>query len=331
MKIKFPGNFSRKLLLVLLWIGVLVYFSVAAGRFSVMASSISQGGGTVNAGTINQLAWYAATGRAVSGLATVNNGVAVTNGSGVPSISTTLPNALAMQQPVSLDLTNATKVPITLTTTGSSGPASWTPSTDTLNIPQYSGGGGGAGFSGTATLGTGAIGSGACATVVTVSATGMASTNALGWTFNADPTGVVGYQPTVNGMLTIIAYPTTNNANFKVCNNTNASVTPGAITLNWAAGKGAIASGTSALGTGAIGSGACATVVTTSASGTTTSNTLVGSFNGDPTGVTGYAPTVNGMLTIIGYPTANSVNWKACNNTNASVTPGAITLNWQVF
>lgn len=49
------------------------------------------GSGTVNSGTINQLAWYAATGTAVSGLATANNGVLVTSAGGVPSISSTLP------------------------------------------------------------------------------------------------------------------------------------------------------------------------------------------------------------------------------------------------
>lgn len=90
-----------------------------------------------------------------------------------------------------------------------------------------------------------------------------------------------------------------------------------------------IVSGTSALGTGAIASAACA-VVTTSATGTATTDTIQASFNGDPTGVTGYVPLTTGMLTIIGYPTANNVNWKVCNNTAASITPGAITLNWRV-
>jgi hypothetical protein len=37
------------------------------------------------------------------------------------------------------------------------------------------------------------------------------------------------------------------------------------------------------------------------------------------------------MLTIIPYPTANNVNFKVCNNTLAPVTPGPITLNWNVF
>jgi hypothetical protein len=86
---------------------------------------------------------------------------------------------------------------------------------------------------GTSALGTSAIASGACATVVTTAATGTATTDIIDWGFNSDPTGVVGYQPSVNGMLTIIAYPSTNDVNFKVCNNTAASITPGARTLNW--------------------------------------------------------------------------------------------------
>ena len=91
-----------------------------------------------------------------------------------------------------------------------------------------------------------------------------------------------------------------------------------------------VASGTSALGTSAISSGTCATVVTTSATGTATTDVVSWGFNGDPTGVTGYAPSANGMLTIIAYPSANNVNFKVCNNLAASVTPGAITLNWRV-
>lgn len=91
-----------------------------------------------------------------------------------------------------------------------------------------------------------------------------------------------------------------------------------------------VASGTAALGTSAIASGACATVVTVSASGVATTDVVVASFNGDPTAVTGYIPSTNGMLTIFVYPTANNINVKVCNNTSASVTPGAITLNWRV-
>jgi hypothetical protein len=88
--------------------------------------------------------------------------------------------------------------------------------------------------SGTAALGTGAINSATCASVVTSAGTGIATTDSIVWSFNADPTGVTGYIASANGMLTIIVYPTANTANFKVCNNTSSSITPGAITLNWA-------------------------------------------------------------------------------------------------
>jgi hypothetical protein len=91
-----------------------------------------------------------------------------------------------------------------------------------------------------------------------------------------------------------------------------------------------IASGTAAMGTGAISSATCATVVTATATGVATTDVLTASFNGDPTAVTGYVPLVTGMLTIIAYPTANTANFKVCNNTGASITPGAITLNWRV-
>lgn len=91
-----------------------------------------------------------------------------------------------------------------------------------------------------------------------------------------------------------------------------------------------IASGTSALGTGAISSATCATVVTTAGTGIATTDVVTASFNGDPTAVTGYVPLTAGMLTIIAYPTSGNVNFKVCNNTSGSITPGAITLNWRV-
>lgn len=91
-----------------------------------------------------------------------------------------------------------------------------------------------------------------------------------------------------------------------------------------------VANGTSAMGTGAISSGACASVVTTTATGTATTDNIMADFNADPTSTTGYSPSSSGMLTIIKYPTANNVNFKVCNNTGSSITPGAATLNWRV-
>jgi hypothetical protein len=87
--------------------------------------------------------------------------------------------------------------------------------------------------SGTAALGTSAIASGACATVVTATATGGATTDTMAFTPNADITAVTGYAPVTTGGLAIYPYVTTNTANFKVCNPTSSSITPGAVTLNW--------------------------------------------------------------------------------------------------
>ena len=49
------------------------------------------GSGTVNSGTANQLAYYATSSTAVSGLTSANSSVLVTNGSGVPAWGTSLP------------------------------------------------------------------------------------------------------------------------------------------------------------------------------------------------------------------------------------------------
>lgn len=57
----------------------------------------------------------------------------------------------ALGTPASGNASNLSNLPITLTTTGSSGAATWTQGTNTLNIPQYTGGGGSVTTSGTPT------------------------------------------------------------------------------------------------------------------------------------------------------------------------------------
>src|SRR6266404_3441446 len=91
-----------------------------------------------------------------------------------------------------------------------------------------------------------------------------------------------------------------------------------------------IASGAKALATGAISSATCTSAQTATATGTLTTDTIIATFNADTTGVTGYIPSTNGMLVIFVYPTADTFNAKVCNNTTASITPGAVTLNWRV-
>lgn len=189
---------------------------------------------------------------------------------------------------------------------------------------------------GTATLGTSAITGGTCATVVTVSATGVATTDTITADFNADPSGLTGYG-IGSDMLTVYKYPTSNNVNFKVCNRGEDSVTPSAATLNWAVFRQdsgtpatAIAGGTASLGTSAITAGTCASVVTVSATGVMSTDTITADFNGDPSGLTGYG--ISGdLLLIYKYPTSNAVNFKVCNPNGDDLTPSSATLNWKVF
>lgn len=54
------------------------------------------GTGTVNAGNANDIAFYAADGQAVSPIAAAANSVLVTNGSEIPSLSTTFPSGLTL-------------------------------------------------------------------------------------------------------------------------------------------------------------------------------------------------------------------------------------------
>lgn len=121
-----------------------------------------------------------------------------------------------------------------------------TPAAAAFTTLSASGAVSGAGFAGftqsvahgTIVLSTAAVSSGACASAVQGTASGgtlanVATTDTITWTFNADPTSTVGYQPSTGGMLTIITYPTSGNVNAKICNNSGASITPGAVTLNW--------------------------------------------------------------------------------------------------
>jgi len=60
-------------------------------EFSVYSIAFN---GSVDIGTINELAYYAANGDTVSGLPTVNNAILGTNGTGVPAMTQTLPMAV---------------------------------------------------------------------------------------------------------------------------------------------------------------------------------------------------------------------------------------------
>ncbi len=117
-----------------------------------------------------------------------------------------------------------------------------------------------------------------------------------------------------------------------VCDSTiNGLVTPspsGATTPTFA--QTVAPSGTQVLGTTLITSGGKSTVISTAVLGVLATDNIIADFNTDPSGVTGYAPSASGMLTIIKWCSAGHINFYQYNNTGSSITPGAMTLNYLV-
>lgn len=84
--------------------------SITNGHNSITIASTSTASGTVNNGTANQLAYYATTGTAVSGLTSANSATLVTNASGVPAWTGSMTNGQIL-----IGSTGATPVLATLT------------------------------------------------------------------------------------------------------------------------------------------------------------------------------------------------------------------------
>jgi hypothetical protein len=89
-----------------------------------------------------------------------------------------------------------------------------------------------------------------------------------------------------------------------------------------------VCNGAQALGTSAIASGAAATTITISCPGLTSASNIFLDFASSPLGVTGYAPSINGILTIFKWPSSGQINISVVNNTASSITPGAISVNY---
>lgn len=87
--------------------------------------------------------------------------------------------------------------------------------------------------SGSQALGTTAIAANVCATAISISATGVLTTDRIEPTANADISAVTGYGVLSTDGLKIYWWPTADHVNFHVCNGTGTSITPGAVTLNW--------------------------------------------------------------------------------------------------
>jgi hypothetical protein len=151
---------------------------------------------------------------------------------------------------------------------------------------------------------------------------------------NIGPSGISGLQFTTNQMDVIdtaVSKPSalfgrvSYHANSLQCTNSDGSTClPGTGTTI------TVCSGSQSLGTNAIASGAAASTVTITCTGLLATDNIMLDFNGSPLAVTGYVPSSSGMLTILKWPTANTINVSVVNNTASSITPGAITLNYRV-
>lgn len=95
---------------------------------------------------------------------------------------------------------------------------------------------------------------------------------------------------------------------------------------------GTVASGTSTMAMAAIAANDCATTVSTTATGTASTDVIIPTTNADVSGITGYGVLSTDGLQIYYWPTTNTVNWSVCNQTGTSITPGsAIVINWVVI
>lgn len=80
-----------------------------------------------------------------------------------------------------------------------------------------------------------------------------------------------------------------------------------------------------ALPTAAIPANTCTSAATVSMPGLATTSTFTSAWASDVSGVNGWGST--GGLVLIDWPTANTFNYKICNQTSASITPGPATIN----
>jgi hypothetical protein len=117
----------------------IIVFGVVVTGLAPAPVALEVGSSTIASGTDKGLLYDNA--GVLGNLATANSGVLVTNGSGVPSISTTLPSGLAMQTPASINLSNGTALPVEAITGLGSGIATWlaTPSSANLRTAMTDG------------------------------------------------------------------------------------------------------------------------------------------------------------------------------------------------
>jgi len=92
-----------------------------------------------------------------------------------------------------------------------------------------------------------------------------------------------------------------------------------------------IAHGAKALDFASTATGACATVITDTATGALSTDTVIFNANASIKAVTGYVPAATGGFSIAAFPSTDLVSFEACNWTAGTVDPGSITVNWKVI
>lgn len=89
----------------------------------------------------------------------------------------------------------------------------------------------------------------------------------------------------------------------------------------WAAPAAGTAKVSITLTTSSIGANSCEGAHTQTLSGLSSSSSLAPTPNSDPSGLVGWGPGSPGLWLDI-WPSANTVNWKVCNNSSSALTPG---------
>jgi hypothetical protein len=82
------------------------------------------------------------------------------------------------------------------------------------------------------------------------------------------------------------------------------------------------------VGTNSVAANSCSSASTATMTGLATTMAFAISPASDVSGVTGWGPSSSGQLYVDAWPTANTLNYKVCNPTSASITPSSnVTFN----